>query len=74
VRTTDWLEPDTAIVIAAFKPPPSTLRTAASLIICVGAGAGYRLVDERWSDTLRIAVDETLRMRTSLRRFGRTEP
>ncbi len=34
---------------------------AASLIICVGAGAGYRLVDERWSDTLRIAVDETVR-------------
>lgn len=34
---------------------------AASLIICVAVGAEYRLVVDRWSDTLRLAVDETVR-------------
>ncbi len=34
---------------------------AACLIICVAVGAEYRLVDDRWSDTLRLAVDETVR-------------
>lgn len=35
---------------------------AASLIICVAAGAGFRLVDDRWLDTLHLAVHETLRL------------
>lgn len=64
--------PSTSLIVLPFpgaaKRSPSrpggrraVAAIAAGLIICVAAGAGYRLIDDRWAYTMRLAVDETVR-------------